>query len=310
MNLAYIPETRRPPITDRPVRVLCFGEVLWDCLPSGRKPGGAPANVAYHLHRLGCEVQLISAVGPDAAGDAMLDHLRERGLSTALVQRHATLPTGTVEVALGPAGQPAYDIRTGVAWDEIALTDAILAAARDCDALVYGTLAARSETNRRTLDALLEVPGPLRCIDVNLRAPFDDPGRALALCRRADWIKLNDGELAQLTGLPIDGGELPDTIDRLREMTGRHRVCVTRGEKGAILWQQIAILAEPPPRVQVVDTVGAGDAFTAALLHGLLTLPITHSPTVLRRALHLGALVASLPGAQPDYATPWTPTAT
>ncbi len=304
-NPVSAPEERREPITDRPVKVLCFGEVLWDCLPTGRKPGGAPCNVAYHLHRLGCVPLLVSAVGTDAAGDELRAYLRSRSLSTELIQRHSTLPTGTVEVALGPDGQPRYDIRTGVAWDEIALNDDILRAARESDAVVFGTLATRSETNRRTLDGLLAVPEPWKMIDVNLRPPFDDHERALALARRADWIKLNESELAQLTGLPTTEAEFAPTMDRLREITGSRRVCVTRGDRGAVLWQQSAMVANKPPPVKVADTVGAGDAFTAALLHGVLTMETSRASEVLDRALRLGALVASLPGAQPDYALPW-----
>lgn len=304
-KFGFVREERREPITDRPIRVLCFGEVLWDCLPTGRKPGGAPCNVAYHLHRLGCEARMVSAVGKDPLGDEMLAYLESRGLSTGLIHRHPTLPTGTVEVALGPDGQPRYDIRTGVAWDEIALTDDILRAAQESDAIVFGTLAARSETNRRTLDALLDLPGPLKVIDVNLRPPFDDHERALDLARRTDWIKLNQDELAQLTGMPVTPGDLPEATDRLRERTDSIRVCITRGEHGAVLWQQIAIVASEPPKVKVADTVGAGDAFTAALLHGVLTMKITRAPEVLARALRLSALVASLPGAQPEYELPW-----
>ncbi len=305
MNLAYVLEERREPIVDRAVRVLCFGEVLWDCKNEGRFPGGAPGNVAYHLHRIGCAPRLVSSVGRDADGDELLAYLRSRGLSPGLVQQHPTLPTGIVQV-VGPKDDPSYDIRTGVAWDEIVLTDAILQAARESDAIVFGTLAARSETNRRTLAALLAVPGPLKMIDVNLREPFDDYERALDLARRSDWIKLNEAELQQLTGLPTAAGKLPAALDRLREMTGNHRMCVTRGGDGAVLWQQVAVVASKPPKVSVVDAVGAGDAFTASLLQGLLAWPITRAPEVLARALQLGALVASLPGAQPEYEVPWT----
>jgi fructokinase len=305
MSLACAAEDQRAPIVDRPIQVLCFGEVLWDCKKDGRYPGGAPCNVAYHLHRIGCVARLVSAVGCDADGDEMLAYLRSRGLATDLVSRHPTLPTGTVQV-IGPANNPRYDIRTGVAWDEIALNDAIRQVARETDAIVFGTLAARSETNRRTLDALLAVPGPLKMIDVNLRPPFDDHERALGLARRADWIKLNEAELRQLTGLPTDDGHWPEALDCLRKMTNNDRICVTRGGQGAVLFQPGATIAGQPPPVSVVDTVGAGDAFTAALLQGLLAWPVERAPEVLARALRLGALVASLPGAQPGYNVPWT----
>lgn len=292
------------PVTDRPLRVVCFGEVLWDCLPDGRKPGGAPCNVAYHLHKLGCEAQMISCVGRDALGDEMLAYLRSRGLSTELVRQHPTLPTGTVDVQLGPDGQPQYTIREEVAWDEITLTEEITRAVQECDAFVFGTLAARRETNRQTLDALLAIPGPLRLIDMNLRPPFDDHERAIALGRRADWIKLNEAELEQLTGRSTDHGLLAEAADVLREMTENQRMCITLGEEGAVLRQFATTLADKPPKVKVCDTVGAGDAFTAALIKGALTVSATESPNILRRALALGSLVASLPGAQPEYTAP------
>lgn len=305
MNQAYRPEKYWPPVTDRPPKVVCFGEVLWDCLPSGRKPGGAPCNVAYHLQRLGCQAQLASAVGTDPLGEEMLAYLRSKGLSTELIQRHPHLPTGTVEVSLAADGQPQYDIRTGVAWDEIALNEEVLRAVRECDAIVFGTLAARSETNRKTLDALLAIPEPRKFIDVNLRPPFDDRERALALACKADWIKLNKAELGALTLYPLTDDELADTLDRLRELTDNVRACLTRGDQPSILWQQMAIVSLRPPKVKVVDTVGAGDAFTAALLHGIITKRVEYAPEVLAHANKLGALVASLPGAQPDYKIPW-----
>jgi fructokinase len=288
-------------VAGRAPRVVCFGEVLWDCLPGGRLPGGAPLNVTYHLHRLGAEAHMISAVGHDAAGDDLLAYLASRGLSTALIQRHAARATGMVEVALSAAGQPRYTILEGVAWDEIALDDATRRAVEECDAFIYGSLAARSATSRATLEALLAIAGPLRVMDVNLRPPFDDPARVLALARRADLVKLNDDEIERLTGMPIAGGLLPRALERLREITGCERLCVTRGAAGAMFSQPIAVLHAPAPRVKVCDTIGAGDAFTAALVHGVLTRPVAQSPETLRRACALGARVASLPGGQPEW---------
>ncbi|MGB8168571.1 MAG: carbohydrate kinase [Chthoniobacteraceae bacterium] len=285
-------------------RVLCFGEVLWDCLPTGRLPGGAPLNVAYHLSRLGAEPRMISAVGTDALGDELLAYLGSRGLSTAFIERHRRLPTGIVTVAVSAGGQPSYTIEEGVAWDDIAGTGAWRAAVPGSSAIVFGSLAARTAANRGALDELLATPGLLRVMDVNLRAPFDEPELVLSLARWADVIKLNEHELAVLTDREVGIDEwaegLSSKLGVLEEATGCRRICVTGGEYGAALWQGGALIHAAAPKITVRDTIGAGDAFTAALVHGLLTMPGENAAT-LARACALGALVASLPGGQPDY---------
>src|SRR5260221_8612968 len=170
-------------------RVLGFGEVLWDCLPPGRLPGGAPLNVAYHLARLGDDAVMISAVGSDALGDEMLGYLASRGLNTEFIARHRRLPTGVVTVALSAGGQPSYTIEEGVAWDDIGGIGEWRAAIPGAAAVVFGSLAARTDANRATLDELLATPSLLRVMDVNLRAPFDERERVLSFASRADWIK-------------------------------------------------------------------------------------------------------------------------
>lgn len=286
--------------TPRP-RILCFGEVLWDCLPSGRLPGGAPLNVAYHLHRLGAEALVVSAVGRDALGGEMLAHLDACGLSTEYIARHDSLPTGTVGVELGADGQPSYAIHRDVAWDAIPCDERVFAAAHSCDALVFGSLAARTAANRSALAALRATPCILRIMDVNLRPPFAERADVLALAGDTDWIKLNEHELADLTGMPPGWPhDILPALETLRAQTGCGRVCVTAGARGAALWADGELHIAEVPAVQVCDTIGAGDAFTAALLHGLLTMPGDRR-RILQRACALGALVASLPGGQPAY---------
>lgn len=285
-------------------RILCFGEVLWDCLPSGRLPGGAPLNVAYHLRQLGAAPLMISAVGADALGDEMLRYLGSRGLDTTFISRHRRLPTGIVTVTLSAAGQPSYTIEEGVAWDDIGGSGEWRAAVPGAEALVFGSLAARAAANRETLDELLATPALLRVMDVNLRPPFDGRDAVLSLASRADWIKLNEHELAVLTGTFLEPNEEPEellpAIEQLTQIAGCPRVCVTCGARGALLWKEGDAFSTSAPVVKVRDTIGAGDAFTAALVHGLLAAP--HEPAaILERACALGALVASLPGGQPDY---------
>jgi fructokinase len=273
-------------------RALCFGEVLWDCLPNARLPGGAPLNVAYHLHKLGIEAIIVSAVGKDPLGDELLAHIARCGLGTNFVNRHPALPTGTVPVSLDELGHASYTIQENVAWDDIGTRENLPSAG----AIVFGSLAARSAANREALKALLAQPDTLRVMDVNLRPPFDDPARVLELAAHADWLKVNLSELAQLTG----GSSNPsDAVAALTTRTGVRHICVTGGEAGAWLFADGTQHFSPGLHVNVVDTVGAGDAFTAALVAGLL---YGEEPAMLLgRACRLGALVSSLIGGQPEY---------
>lgn len=302
--------------------IVGFGEVLWDCLPSGRLLGGAPLNVAYHAAKLGARVSVISAVGKDALGEAAISRIAATGVATEHIGRHRTLPTGTVEVRLSAEGQPTFTIAEPVAWDEIPLGAPALAAARDADAIVFGSLAARSAANRKALDELLRLPGhltepltepltghptgPLKVFDVNLRPPFDDLDLVADLARRSDIVKMNDAELARLSGRRADASEgldrLGPALDAVVGRLGPRTYCVTCGGLGAALWRDGEIHTAGAPRVTVADTVGAGDAFTAAITLGLLA---DDSADGIRAALAdacaLGAIVCSLPGAQPEY---------
>ena len=247
---------------------------------------------------------MISAVGADALGDEMLSYLTSRGLNTEFIARHRRLPTGIVTVSLTAAGQPTYTIEEGVAWDHIGGTGEWRAAVPGAEAIVFGSLAARTAANRDALDELLATPSLLRVMDVNLRAPFDEREGVLSLAARADWIKLNEHELAVLGSRTETTGDWPGSLlpalEALAVATGARRICVTGGERGAVLWNEGACVSASAPSVVVRDTIGAGDAFTAALVQGLLTTPGDEF-AILERACSLGALVASLPGGQPDY---------
>ena len=283
--------------------VLCFGELLWDFLPHGAFPGGAPCNVAYHLHRLGVPVLPVSAVGRDELGEKLLAHLHSQGLATAAIARHPTAPTGRVTATLGPSGDAHYAIATDVAWDHIPADGAPLAAAPTAPALVFGSLALRSADNRQAL-ARLAAALPLtalRVFDVNLRAPHDD----LALVRRfaplANVLKLNSAEAARLAAdAPESPGREEADARALATQLGVSTVCVTAGARGAGLlradrWTWID--AQP---IAVVDTIGAGDAFLAAFLAGLLRGARTDAE-LLSAACRLGEWVAAHAGATPAY---------
>jgi fructokinase len=250
--------------------ILCFGEILWDALPDGLFLGGAPFNVACHLHALGEPVAFVSRVGDDTLGDEATRRLTARGLKADLLQIDDSLPTGFVRVDFDATGEPDY-----------------------------GSLAQRMGTTRQTLHRLWELD--VVCVyDVNLRSPYDDRAVVEPSLRAADIVKLNDAELRRLRdwfGLP-DGPEaamaaLGDTFDC-------SSVCVTWGGDGARLWREGAHTHHPGHPADVADTVGAGDAFLAALLCG--GLQGREAADMLDLANRLGAYVASHSGAFPDYA--------
>ena len=291
-----------------PAQFFAFGEILWDCLPSGRHAGGAPFNVAAHLAQFGFGSALVSAVGEDALGDEILQIATDKGVDASFVSRaQCGLATGTVNVTVDARGDATYEIVQPVAWDQIRVPAEALAAVAQARGLIFGTLAARAPFNREQLDRLLAVEGPLKFFDVNLRAPFDDPSTAIDLARRADVIKLNDAEIGQLArslepgeAMPITPrteSELKTACAILTEATGVTRICVTLAAAGAAWWEAGHLVRVPAPVVAVRDTVGAGDAFMAALMIGLTgERPIRE---VLTAACSVGAYVASQDGAIP-----------
>ncbi len=285
-----------------------FGEMLWDCLPSGKHAGGAPFNVAAHLAQLGGTVDLISTVGQDPLGDEILQVARDKKVGIRFVTRaRVGLPTGTVLVTLDEKSNATYELVRPVAWDEIRVPPEVLAAVASARALVFGSLAGRSPYNLEQLDKLLSIQGPRKFFDVNLRAPFADPALVRSLARRADVMKLNDDELGQLASYVRTGEMKPDfpgtedAIARacatLAEATGVSCVCVTRGAQGAALWDDGKLTCAPAPQVTVRDTVGAGDAFMAGLMAGLVRG--TETRRMLGTACRLGGYVASHYGATP-----------
>ena len=287
-----------------------FGEILWDCLPSGRHAGGAPFNVCAHLSQLHCSAALISSVGQDPLGDEILQVAIDKGVDTQFITRaRVGLPTGTVIVTVDAQGNATYDLVQPVAWDEIRVPQPVLDAVAQARAFVFGSLAGRSPYNLEQLDRLLASEGPVKFFDVNLRPPFADPKLVLDLAKRADVIKLNDDEVGRLaawlrTGAtaaatPRDAESLSDACARVADETATRRICVTRGPDGAALWEGGHLTCVPAPHVEVRDTVGAGDAFMAGLMRGLTSGVETRR--VLESACRLGAFVASHHGATPIF---------
>ena len=283
--------------------VLCFGEVLWDRLPDGEVPGGAPMNVAYHLTRMGCTAWLMSSVGNDALGAELLRRLQNWGVRCDHVTIDANYPTGVVDVAVDN-GSPSYDIAEDVAWDRITVPDDLGTITTNHDAIVFGSLAARREPNRSNLLRVLEQMSlALKVFDVNLRPPYDDADLVRRLAREADLVKLNDEEVAGFLGADVAISNLEDGARKIANMAGCDRVCVTAGADGAGLLDDGTWYWSKGEKIVVSDTVGAGDAFLAALVAGLLRSPKDPEP-ILANASRLGGFVASRKGATPDYTLP------
>jgi fructokinase len=287
-----------------------FGEILWDCLPSGKHAGGAPFNVTAHLAQLGVSASLISAVGRDALGDEILAVAGHKKVNIEFVSRvRIGLPTGTVLATVDANGNATYELVWPAAWDEIKVPKKALNAVAKSRAFIFGSLAGRSPYNLEQLDRLLAVNGPLKFFDVNLRPPFADLSLVVELGKRADVIKLNDGEAGRFaswlrTGeaehdTPRGADAVAEACATIAEATNTSRICVTMAEEGAALWEDGNLVTAPAPHVVVKDTVGAGDAFMAGLMIGL-TRGIDKRK-VLENACRLGAFVASHYGATPLF---------
>ncbi len=288
-----------------PLRPVLCGEILFDTWADGSAVlGGAPVNVAVHLAGLGERPLLIGRVGADAAGGRARATLARWGVDTAGVQIDERAPTGEVRVYL-EGGEPRFEIVPGSAWDALDAGEAEAALAAAGPAILYhGVLAARGDAGRLALERLRAAAPRAVFVDVNLRPPWTPPARALALVRRASWIKLNETELALLAGRTAPGGAAERAVDarRLAASSGASRVAVTLGGRGAELHgaagRLAAVPAAPLPPGAAGDPVGAGDAFAAVLLLGLLR--DWPEALVLARAAELAAAVCALRGALPE----------
>lgn len=280
-------------------KIVAIGEVLWDLLPSGKQLGGAPANFTYHCRSLGADSRLVTRVGNDDLGREVLERFRLLGLPTENVQIDAEFPTGTVDVALTSDGQPRFTIRERVAWDQIAADENAFAAAASADAVCFGSLAQRSEPARAAIRTLVAAahPGALRLFDVNLRPPFVDRGIIADSLTLANALKLNDQELSELAEI---FGLSPDVQESLVELADRFSlplIALTRGSRGSLLLADGAFSDHPGRTIAVSDTIGAGDAFSAALIVGRLAgRPIDE---INRHANEVAAYVCSQPGGTP-----------
>lgn len=278
-------------LTNCSATVVCFGEILWDLLPDGRRLlGGAPANVAYHLGRLGIAATLISRVGSDEFGRQALEELVRAGMSIVGVQTDPTLPTGSASISVDSLGVAGYEIKTQAAWGAIEMT------ASGCPrAVVFGTLSQRDLRSRASLRAL--VNGAFeRVYDVNLRPPYTPTATVTESLRLATLVKMNQSEAEFLAG-HLDISPKPTAFAREMKRYGPRIVCVTQGARGAWLASSGFLVERSGVAAEVCDPVGSGDAFLAALVMGLLSTD--DWGRTLQSANELGAWVASRPGAMP-----------
>lgn len=257
-------------MNQKPV-VAGIGELLWDLLPTGKQMGGAPANFAFHAAQCGCESHIISAVGDDADGSELLDRVEKQNLNPSLIQKNR-YPTGTVTVSLSQHGQPDYTIHEGVAWDNIAFDSALKNIAGKLNAVCFGSLAQRSSVSATTVQRLLSATNPdcLRVFDINLRQSYYSKEIIETSLQSTDILKLNNDELPVLSAFFKLSGESEDQLNQLLIRYNLKFVVYTLGAKGSIVLSRTAISRLDAPKIEVTDTVGAGDAFTAIFITGLL----------------------------------------
>ena len=250
--------------------IVGLGEILWDLFPGRKELGGAPANFAYMTNLLGDRAKIISRVGKDALGAEAIQVLRSLDLDISHLQKDDLHPTGTVIVSLNSEGQPEYEITKQVAWDFLQQTGDWKTLAREADAVCFGSLAQRSTVSGEAILAFLHrlKPAALRVFDVNLRQKFFTRETLDQSARSADIVKCNHEEVvivARLLGCAAE--DMNESAQNLLRAYHLKLLCVTRGEHGSILLSPTGNHAHPGYRVKVVDTVGAGDAFTAGLVH-------------------------------------------
>jgi fructokinase len=289
----------------RSYTVVGLGELLWDVFPKGKELGGAPANFAYMTSLLGDLGVVASRVGSDALGRTAGRRLQRIGLHGQYLQIDAIHPTGTVKVQVDPAGQPTFEIAESVAWDFFEWTPEWEKLASTADAVCFGSLAQRSSQSRATIRAFLnEVRrGTTRVFDVNLRQSFYSADTLAESMKLTDIVKLNQEELPVVVKLLGHAFQDDERAARwLRDTYSLQLVCVTRGAKGSLLVNSSEVSQHPGCRVVVADTVGSGDAFTAALVYHYLRR--ASLATLNEAANRMGAWVASQTGATPprdDY---------
>ncbi len=279
--------------------VVCFGEILWDNLPDGSRPGGAPLNVAYHLHKLGLESHLISSIGNDQAGKDLLDFMTGIGLNCNYVQIDDQHQTSQVIASINEESEVSYDIVAPVAWDYIRWEEEMEDLIRTADAFVFGSLGSRNEASRSTLIKML-AHASYKVFDVNLRAPHYSPEWVSELLWQADMVKINSAELRMISEwVGISYSRELDCIEAIFSKFGMKEILITKGQHGATYYNKDLTYEYPAYSISVADTIGSGDAFLAAFL----AMKLAGEPLelTLDYAVAMGAFITAQFGACPEY---------
>jgi len=279
-------------------KVVIFGEMLWDCLPTGAVAGGAPMNVALNLHQLGLESKLISAVGNDEDGKNLIAFLQDFALQLDFIQTNLEHETSRVLVDNSDPENIKYTIVSPVAWDHIQWSKEIDLAVSDADAFVFGTLGVRNSASLKTLLQLLHHP-VLRIFDANLRPPFYNFEVIETLLGHADVLKINEDELEIFADYFGTERTVQSLCQHLEQHFPLQIICVTMGSKGALIYQKGLITEHPGYRVEVEDSIGAGDAFLSGFIKTYLD--DKKPDEILDFACKLGAFVATQKGGTPKY---------
>lgn len=280
--------------------VVGMGEALWDVLPEGKKIGGAPANFAYHVSQFGLPSCVVSAIGDDALGKEIIENFTSKGLDQLIAE--VPYPTGTVQVEIDQTGIPLYDIKENVAWDNIPYTEHLDALAKRTKAVCFGLLAQRNVVSRETINHFLDTmpkdDDSLIVFDVNLRQGFYNKEILCKSMQNCNILKINDEELitvSRMFGYP--GIDLQDKCWILLGKYNLKMLILTCGINGSYVFTPGNVSFQPTPKVEVADTVGAGDSFTAAFIASILKgKSVTEAHTI---AVKTSAFVCTQKGAMP-----------
>ncbi|WP_044211860.1 carbohydrate kinase [Flammeovirga sp. OC4] len=279
--------------------VIGIGEILWDILKEGKQLGGAPANFIYHCAQQGAEAYVISAVSNDKLGHQIEELLQQKGVSAFL--NPSKLPTGTVTVAVTEGGEPSYTIHENVAWDTILLTDEAKSKLKEADAICFGSLAQRASQSKKAIEEALGIVSQncLKVFDINLRQQYYSKALIEKCLLEADILKINEDEITVLIDMFQIEGRTVVRLKALIAFFNLKMVVLTMGKEGSYLVTADEDSYFKTPKVDVADTIGAGDAFTATMVMGLLKgkpLKELH-----QEAVEVAAFVCTHKGAMPDY---------
>lgn len=277
---------------------ICYGEVLWDILPSGALPGGAPLNVAYHLRKLGCNPSVLSKIGLDNYGRELIEILFEKGINTEHFDVDYEYPTGLVYANVTNNNEVLYDIVYPSAWDFIEWKDEYVDLVQNAEFFVYGSLTSRSKISRSTLMHLLEI-ARTKVLDINLRPPHFRRNDIEYLLAKADILKMNHSELELITGWFSEFKTIEDRIRLLQDRFQINTIIITMGGDGALLNDKGKIYRQQGFEVAVADTIGSGDSFLAGFLYQMLNG--ASCDAALEFASGIGAFIATKHGACPQY---------